>query len=144
MAELTRAAYASLHGPTTGDRVRPADTDLWIEGEEDRCFGGDEAVFGGGDVARKGGPGIAGADLLIVNKTDLAPHVGVDVDAMVADARSARDGLPVLALSRHDPASIAELADWVRSVLARHRDGTHVPTDPGPMAPHSHAHHHDS
>ncbi|MFE9173665.1 urease accessory protein UreG [Streptomyces kebangsaanensis] len=98
----------------------------------------------GGDVARKGGPGITGADLLIVNKTDLAPHVGVDVDAMVADARSARDGLPVLALSRHDPASIAELADWVRSVLARRRNGTHVPTDPGPMAPHSHAHHHDS
>jgi urease accessory protein len=98
-------------------------------------------VAGGGDVARKGGPGITGADLLIVNKTDLAPHVGVDVDTMVADARSARDGLPVLALSQHDPASIIELADWVRSVLARHRDGTHIPTDPGPMAPHSHAHH---
>ena len=38
-------------------------------------------VAGGGDVARKGGPGIAGADVLIVNKTDLAPYVGVDVDA---------------------------------------------------------------
>ncbi|MFE9308942.1 urease accessory protein UreG [Streptomyces sp. NPDC088353] len=97
-------------------------------------------VAGGGDVARKGGPGITGADLLIVNKTDLAPHVEVDVDAMVADARNARGGLPVLALSRKDPASIAELADWVRSLLARHRAGTHVPTDPGPMAPHSHSH----
>ncbi|MFJ9679146.1 urease accessory protein UreG [Streptomyces sp. NPDC101194] len=97
-------------------------------------------VAGGGDVARKGGPGITGADLLIINKTDLAPHVEVDVEAMTADARGARDGLPVLALSRHDPASISELADWVRSVLARHRAGTHVPTDPGPMAPHSHSH----
>ena len=38
-------------------------------------------VAGGGDVARKGGPGIARADLLVVNKTDLAPYVGVDVDA---------------------------------------------------------------
>lgn len=97
-------------------------------------------VAGGGDVARKGGPGITGADLLIVNKTDLAPHVEVDVAAMVADAEAVRDGLPVLALSRKDPASVAELADWVRALLARHRSGRHVPTDPGPMAPHSHAH----
>ncbi|MFD7866397.1 urease accessory protein UreG [Streptomyces sp. NPDC059783] len=97
-------------------------------------------VAGGGDVARKGGPGITGADLLIVNKTDLAPHVEVDVAAMVADAASVRGGLPVLALSRKDPASVAELADWVRDLLARHRAGAHVPTDPGPMAPHSHDH----
>ncbi|OWA06198.1 urease accessory protein UreG [Streptomyces sp. CS227] len=96
-------------------------------------------VAGGGDVARKGGPGITGADLLVVNKTDLAPHVEVDVAAMVADAEAARDGLPVLALSRKDPASVAELADWVRTLLVRHRAGVHVPTDPGPMAPHRHA-----
>ena len=44
-------------------------------------------VAGGGDVARKGGPGIERADLLVVNKTDLAPYVGVDRDRMVADAR---------------------------------------------------------
>ncbi len=49
-------------------------------------------VAGGGDVARKGGPGITGADLLIVNKTDLAPHVEVDVAAMVADAEAAEFG----------------------------------------------------
>src|SRR5690606_2091949 len=47
-------------------------------------------VAGGGDVARKGGPGIGRADLLIVNKTDLAPYVGVDVEQMVADATAAR------------------------------------------------------
>ncbi|MET8709241.1 urease accessory protein UreG [Streptomyces californicus] len=99
-------------------------------------------VAGGGDVARKGGPGITGADLLVINKTDLAPHVEVDVAEMVADAEHARDGLPVLALSKHDPESIARLADWVRSVLVRHRSGTHVPADPGPMAPHSHSHDH--
>ena len=46
-------------------------------------------VAGGGDVARKGGPGISRADLLLVNKTDLAPHVGVDVERMVADASAA-------------------------------------------------------
>ncbi|MFB8034251.1 urease subunit alpha [Streptomyces sp. NPDC056004] len=53
MARMTRDAYASLYGPTTGDRVRLADTDLWIEVEEDRCFGGDEAVFGGGKSIRE-------------------------------------------------------------------------------------------
>ncbi len=47
-------------------------------------------VAGGGDVARKGGPGIARADLLVVNKTDLAPYVGVDVPRMVLDATAAR------------------------------------------------------
>ncbi|MGW1407704.1 urease subunit alpha [Streptomyces sp. NPDC002403] len=53
MARITRDAYASLYGPTAGDRVRLADTDLWIEVEEDRCFGGDEAVFGGGKSIRE-------------------------------------------------------------------------------------------
>jgi len=98
-------------------------------------------VAGGGDVARKGGPGIARADLLVINKTDLAPYVGVDVPRMVADAASTRAGLPVLALSRDDAASVEELADWVRALLIRHRNGSHVPADPGPMAPHSHAPH---
>lgn len=96
-------------------------------------------VAGGGDVARKGGPGISGADLLVINKTDLAPYVEVDVARMVKDARGARDGLPVLALSKKDAPSVAELADWVRSLLARHAEGTHTPVDPGPMAPHNHA-----
>ncbi|MEU4906906.1 urease subunit alpha, partial [Streptomyces sp. NPDC022067] len=57
MAELDRAGYADLFGPTTGDRIRLADTDLLIEIEEDRSGGpgraGDEAVFGGGKVIRE-------------------------------------------------------------------------------------------
>lgn len=96
-------------------------------------------VAGGGDVARKGGPGIERADLLVVNKTDLAPHVGVDVDRMRSDALAARDGRPVVALSRHDPDSVAQLLDWVRAQVACHRTGDLVPADPGPMAPHVHA-----
>ncbi|MGN8025168.1 urease accessory protein UreG [Microbacterium sp. 22242] len=96
-------------------------------------------VAGGGDVARKGGPGIARADLLVVNKTDLAPYVEVDVAQMVADAEDAREGGAVLALSRKDAASVARLADWVRGLLAAHRAGEHAPQDPGPMAPHFHA-----
>ncbi|MGW5362946.1 urease accessory protein UreG [Actinopolymorpha pittospori] len=96
-------------------------------------------VAGGGDVARKGGPGIERADLLVVNKTDLAPYVGVDAPRMVADARDARRGRPVIALSRTDDASVAAVTRWVRDQLASHRAGDLVSVDPGPMAPHSHA-----
>lgn len=95
-------------------------------------------MAGGGDVARKGGPGIARADLLVVNKTDLAQYVGVDVPQMVKDAEAARNGKPVLALSRHDPESVAALKDWVLAMTKIVRDGNHTPVDPGPMAPHSH------
>ncbi len=96
-------------------------------------------VAGGGDVARKGGPGIGRADLLVVNKTDLGPYVGVDVPQMVADGKAARDGRPVIGLSRLDRASIDDLTAWVRAVLGLFRSGGHVAVDPGPMAPHSHA-----
>lgn len=95
-------------------------------------------VAGGGDVARKGGPGIARADLLVVNKTDLAPYVGVDVGVMVSDASATRDGKPVIALSRTDPDSVAALVAWVQGQVEIHRAGTLVPQDPGPMAPHAH------
>ncbi|MET7772193.1 urease subunit alpha [Nocardia sp. NPDC005366] len=57
MSELSRARYAELFGPTTGDRIRLADTDLLIEITEDLSGGpglaGDEAVFGGGKVLRE-------------------------------------------------------------------------------------------
>ncbi|MGS0683739.1 urease accessory protein UreG [Nakamurella sp. GG22] len=96
-------------------------------------------VAGGGDVARKGGPGIGRADLLVVNKTDLGPYVGVDVPQMVADGKAARNGRPVIGLSRLDRASIDDLTSWVRSVLRLFRSGGHIAVDPGPMAPHSHA-----
>jgi len=95
-------------------------------------------VAGGGDVARKGGPGITRADLLVINKTDLAPHVDVDVAEMVSDAGAVRDGRPVIALSRSDAASVTALTQWVVSQVTRHRAGKLVPADPGPMAPHSH------
>ncbi|WP_111720070.1 urease accessory protein UreG [Homoserinimonas sp. OAct 916] len=96
-------------------------------------------VAGGGDVARKGGPGIARADLLLVNKIDLAEYVEVDVEQMVKDAQSARDGRPVLALSKKMPDTVEALCEWVRQLHAAHSRGVHTPTDPGPMAPHFHA-----
>jgi urease subunit alpha len=53
-AKITRAAYAEMFGPTTGDRVRLADTQLWIEVERDHTIYGEEVKFGGGKVIRDG------------------------------------------------------------------------------------------
>ena len=55
-------------------------------------------VAGGDDIPRKGGPGITRADLLVINKTDLAPLVGSDVEQMLAEARDRRETLPVAAI----------------------------------------------
>ena len=54
MSTITRAAYAEMYGPTTGDRVRLADTDLWVEVEKDYTHYGEEVKFGGGKVIRDG------------------------------------------------------------------------------------------
>lgn len=91
-------------------------------------------------MARKGGPGVARADLLIINKVDLGEHVEVDVNQMAADAEKARNGAPVLPLSRKRPETIEKLCDWVRGMQKSYTTGGHVPIDPGPMAPHHHAH----
>ena len=54
------------------------------------------SVCQGEEIPRKGGPGITRSDLLIINKTDLAPHVGADLDVMRADADRMRSGAPVV------------------------------------------------
>src|SRR5439155_24008302 len=51
---ISRAAYADMYGPTTGDRVRLADTDLIVEVERDFTTYGEEVKFGGGKVIRDG------------------------------------------------------------------------------------------
>src|SRR5690606_25783284 len=69
-------------------------------------------VSRGDKVPRKGGPGVTSADLLVVNKTDLAPLVGADLRVMARDAAAIRGGRPVLFTSvRQDPA-IAEVTSW--------------------------------
>jgi urease accessory protein len=72
---------------------------------------------GGDDVPRKGGPGVAGADLLVINKIDLAALVGADVDRMAADAARVRDGRPTVLTSVRTAPAVAEVAAWVRRVV---------------------------
>src|SRR3982750_1304863 len=94
--ELSRARYAQLYGPTVGDRVRLADTNLFISPTEDRCGGpgraGEEAVFGGGKVIRESmGQSRAtraeGAPDLVITGALVLDHWGV----IKADV-GARDG----------------------------------------------------
>ena len=54
MSRMDRRAYAEMFGPTTGDRLRLADTDLLIEVEKDHTIYGEEVKFGGGKVIRDG------------------------------------------------------------------------------------------
>ena len=72
----------------------------------------------GGDIPRKRGPGVLRCDLLVVNKIDLAPHVGVDLPLMLAEAGAIRDGRPVLATDARHGAGVAAVADSLcRAVL---------------------------
>ncbi|MDH6218172.1 urease accessory protein UreG [Streptomyces pseudovenezuelae] len=75
-------------------------------------------VAGGDDIPRKGGPGVTTADLLVVNKTDLAPYVGSDLGRMAADAKAQRAELPVVFQSLRTEAGVCEVAGWVRGRLA--------------------------
>ncbi|GAB1334307.1 urease accessory protein UreG [Streptomyces sp. E-15] len=75
-------------------------------------------VAGGDDIPRKGGPGVTTADLLVVNKTDLAPYVGSDLARMAADAKAQRAELPVVLQSLRGGSGVAEVAAWVRGRLA--------------------------
>jgi urease subunit alpha len=94
---LDRARYAALYGPTVGDRIRLADTDLLIRIEADLCGGpgraGDEAVFGGGKVIREsmgqsGRTSAAGAPDLVITGAVVLDHWGiVKADVGVRDGR---------------------------------------------------------
>jgi urease accessory protein len=72
-------------------------------------------VAGGDKVPRKGGPGVTRSDLLVINKTDLAPLVGADLSVMARDAAAVRGGRPVLFTSLVNDPLAAEVAAWVRS-----------------------------
>ncbi len=85
-------------------------------------------VAGGDKVPRKGGPGVTSADLLVVNKTDLAPMVGADLAVMDRDARARRGDAPVLFSSLVDDPGASGAAAWVRAELAAWRSS--CVTDP--------------
>ncbi len=79
-------------------------------------------VAGGDKVPRKGGPGVTTADVLVINKIDLAPLVGADLAVMDRDARIRRGDGPVMFVSLvQDPGATA-VAAWVRQQLTQRAD----------------------
>ncbi len=70
-------------------------------------------VAGGDKVPRKGGPGVTRSDLLVINKTDLAPFVGADLDVMSSDAAKVRGVLPTVLLSLVEDPGAAPVAAFV-------------------------------
>ena len=98
MARITRAAYADMFGPTTGDRVRLADTDLFVEVERDLTVYGEEVKFGGGKVIRDGmGQSQAsqaeGAVDTVITNALIIDHWGIiKADVAITNGRIAKVG----------------------------------------------------
>ena len=67
----------------------------------------------GGDIPRKKGPALTKSDMLVVNKIELAPHVGVDLEIMAADTAAARNGRPFIFGSMRKNDGVAALGDFI-------------------------------
>jgi len=77
-------------------------------------------VAGGEKIPRKGGPGITRSDLLVINKIDLAPYVGADLDVMCHDAQRMRGARPFVLTNLKSGAGLEQVADFIvaRGLLA--------------------------
>lgn len=75
----------------------------------------------GDKMPRKRGPGVTESDLLIINKTDIAPYVHCDLDKMAADAKEVRGGLPVLPTNALTGDGLSELAEFMETQRKAHQ-----------------------
>lgn len=71
-------------------------------------------VAGGDKVPRKGGPGVTRSDLLVINKIDLAPHVGADLTVMEHDATATRHGKPIVFTNLKTGEGLDRVVAWIR------------------------------
>jgi urease accessory protein len=74
-------------------------------------------VSGGDKIPRKGGPGVTRSDLLVINKIDLAPHVGASLDIMARDATLMRGERPFVFTNLKSGAGLEEVITWIRREL---------------------------
>jgi urease accessory protein len=100
-------------------------------------------VAGGDKIPRKGGPGITRSDLLVINKIDLAPHVGASLAVMDRDARKMRGARPFLFTNLRGGAGVPELTTWVREKMtAPPESRARLVTASDVLRRHSHSHTH--
>jgi urease accessory protein len=81
-------------------------------------------VAGGDDIPRKRGPGLLRCDLLVVNKIDLAPHVGVELAPMLAEAERVRAGRPVIATNARSGVGVEAVDDAILATSRAHFNST--------------------
>ena len=93
-------------------------------------------VSGGDKIPRKGGPGIRRSGLLVINKIDLAPHVGASLEVMDRDSRRMRGDLPFVFTNMKTGEGLPEVVAWLQEQRAR---GLTAPGRPQVVA-HSHSH----
>src|SRR5712692_2445039 len=75
-------------------------------------------VAGGDKIPRKGGPGVTRSDLLVINKIDLAPHVGADLGVMARDAAAMRGARPFVFTNLKDGMGVAGVIEWLEGKLS--------------------------
>lgn len=138
MPDIPRQLYASMLGPTIGDRLHLADTDLFVEIEEDRCVGGDEIVFGGGKNGRESqapshAPRAQGTPDLVVTNVVIVDHWGIiKADVGIRDGRFVaigKSGNPDI-MDGVDPALVigpsTELMNGAGQIMTAGAIDTHV------------------
>ncbi|MBT7360008.1 MAG: urease subunit alpha, partial [Thaumarchaeota archaeon] len=136
--EIPRNRYVELFGPTTGDRVRLADTDLVMEIEKDLIKYGDELVFGGGKSARDGLGQASGvlredsADLVITNAMIIDPKLGIiKADIGIKDGK-------ILGVGNAGNPDVMDDIDIVVSSNTEIISGEHTICTPGTIDSHIH------
>ena len=78
-------------------------------------------VSGGDKIPRKGGPGVTRSDLLIINKIDLAPHVGASLDVMARDSKTMRGDKPFVFTNLKSGEGLQDVVGWIqRDLLYEH------------------------
>ena len=96
--------FVESGGDNLTSSFSPELTDMWI-------FVIDVAE--GDKIPKKGGPGVCVSDILVINKCDLAPYVGADLDRMEADSKVQRGERPFVLLTHHEPSGYVQLADMI-------------------------------
>ena len=96
-------------------------------------------VSGGDKIPRKGGPGIRRSGLLVINKIDLAPHVGASLEVMDRDSRRMRGDLPFIFTNMKSGEGLPQVVEWLNSQRALGLTASGRP----PITPQSHSHDED-